>query len=533
MNVIEPDAHGRTPLSYLVADCSVTEGKLDIFIPAFKADTLYYRDSLTFHYAIMNQNLPVSILKRLLPGKGKIINDVNKKGQTVLHCAVAELRKINILSNNATRLVQIIFQLLNNKNVDIDAIDESAETACHYLARFSTQPAGVMADLLLHSSSIDDVNKDKETALELALKHSDWSHSSTTEAVEILIAKSNFTKSLESSDILHQAISNFRDQKCKHIVSSLLNKNMDPNRKDKYGLTPLYYALRWQSTDTIQLLINGGAVLSSLDKDGACMLHHASSRPEQAKETIELLLDAGLKINQKDNEGRRPVHFAARSGNLWTLKILENEGAFLSSTDNKGNSVLHYSVLNERYYKEIIEYLIGSKAVHIDHRNVFDKTPLLDAVNTGHVSAVEVLLSLGANLAIRDAQLFTPLHYAAQYRSPSDLVSLLIDNGAEIDAQNEEGETALHLALKYEKPLLSVICVLLRANASAAIMNKNGERSLDVLSKGGRTLLHHAAEQNSQETLELALNWGAPTGAKDVTGGHPFITPLSMGVLRS
>ncbi|KAF7891924.1 hypothetical protein EAF00_008226 [Botryotinia globosa] len=485
VNVDDLDIHFRTPLSYLVAESSRIVRNMESIVQVFKPNTstkLLKHQGFVVHFAIINKNLPMSILKKILPGKGVIINEVNAKGQTVLHCAIAELRKYTQTSDNGSRLMELILHLLKNDNVDVDAVKYSAETACHYLARFPEQPSGIMVKLLLKSRSIDAVSKEKETALDLAVTYCDWKIPATKEAIKFLIERSNLTN---PSDVLHRAISNPEHAMPREIFLLLLDKKAEVNFLDKNGCTPLHLAVRWKSTDIIRLLIARDAGVSFIDKDGASLLHHAASRPDADQEAIELLVDAKLKLNQKDNEGRRPIHFAARSGNVSTLKLLKDKGAVINSTDQKRNSILHYAVLNKRYSKEIIEYLVSSKAVHIDAKNIKGETPLMHAVRYGHI-------------------------------------------GIDVNDQDAEGDTALHLVLK-KCPRSSVICTLLRAKASTSIKNNNGETALSIRAEGGKTVVHHAAAQNSQETLKLVLERGASIDTKDSDGNTPLHDAVHHG----
>ncbi|TGO74974.1 hypothetical protein BELL_0244g00040 [Botrytis elliptica] len=124
------DIHFRTPLSYLVADSSPIVRDMESIVQVFKPNIstkLLKHQGFVVHFAIINKNLPMRIVKKLLPGNGEIINEVNTKGQTVLHCAIAELERYAHTSGNGSRLIELILQLLKNDNVDVDAVDNSAK----------------------------------------------------------------------------------------------------------------------------------------------------------------------------------------------------------------------------------------------------------------------------------------------------------------------------------------------------------------------------------------------------------------------
>ena len=52
-----------------------------------------------------------------------------------------------------------------------------------------------------------------------------------------------------------------------------------------------------------------------------------------------------------------------------------------------------------------------------------------------------------------------------------DFVKLLLQKGANIDAQNDEGNTSLHLAMKFQN--FEIIDYLLKNGASESIINNN------------------------------------------------------------
>jgi len=60
------------------------------------------------------------------------------------------------------------------------------------------------------------------------------------------------------------------------------------------------------------------------------------------------------------------------------------------------------------------------------------------------------LLAHGANVDGVNATMQTPLHYAA-WQGHNDIASVLIGHGADIDAQDELGLTALHRAVKVSR----------------------------------------------------------------------------------
>jgi hypothetical protein len=59
---------------------------------------------------------------------------------------------------------------------------------------------------------------------------------------------------------------------------------------------------------------------------------------------------------------------------------------------------------------------------------------------------VQLLISYGADVNLKDGEGETSLHLAASYGCPLEIIELLLEKGADINAQNAESKTPLQLA---------------------------------------------------------------------------------------
>ena len=76
---------------------------------------------------------------------------------------------------------------------------------------------------------------------------------------------------------------------------------------------------------------------------------------------------------------------------------------------------------------------------------------------------VELLLQHGANVDARDKNQYTPLHFAAQY-GQIEVAKLLLDYGANKDLEDQYGWTPLHIAMYYREGEFQQVVDLLENN---------------------------------------------------------------------
>jgi ankyrin repeat protein len=110
----------------------------------------------------------------------------------------------------------------------------------------------------------------------------------------------------------------------------------------------------------------------------------------------------------------------------------------------------------------------------------------------------------------------TPLHYAASWDLHPAVEFLIIDRGADVTVENNDGETALHLASQMGQ--VDAARMLIECGADVTAQYNDGQTSLHLASQRGqvdaaRMLIERGADVTAQKNdgqtpLHLATQWG-------------------------
>ncbi|XP_046983414.1 BRCA1-associated RING domain protein 1-like [Schistocerca americana] len=108
---------------------------------------------------------------------------------------------------------------------------------------------------------------------------------------------------------------------------------------------------------------------------------------------------------------------------------------------------------------------------------------LVQAAEQGAVGELRALIAAGADVGARGGQWgWTALHWAAS-RGDVEVVRLLLEAGAAVDARDKDGWTPLHCAAAYRQA--EVVAALLDAGADRGATGSGGETPLDLATQPG------------------------------------------------
>ncbi|HJW89425.1 MAG TPA: ankyrin repeat domain-containing protein [Anaerolineales bacterium] len=142
------------------------------------------------------------------------------------------------------------------------------------------------------------------------------------------------------------------------------------------------------------------------------------------------------------------VFEAAATGRLQRLaKLVENDPSLMDAYAQDGFQPLGLAAFFG--HLEVVEYLLVKGAeVNSASRNQMQVMPLHAAVARESVEIAKALLEQGAQVNARQQDDFTPLHAAAQ-NGQVEMAQLLLDFGAEVNARMSNSKTPLALAEEF------------------------------------------------------------------------------------
>jgi len=333
-------------------------------------------------------------------------------------------------------------------------------------------------------------------------------------ALDIALARPDSRDHMETAEQLILAGAVSSNPLYHYLAPAVRNANYDLRRAD--GLAPLHLAAIEGYEGLIGFLIERKANINIKNSSGATPLHEAVRSGKI--NVIQLIIKGGADINVQDAKGNSALHIAAPvQDHQAVIKVLLSNKANANLRDDHGDSPLHVLIsLNRK--PEVVQTLLAGD-IDISARNINGQTPLYLAVQESRIALIPLLLSKGADIFSADNSGITPFDYAMKIRGP--VLDALIT--AETAVQKDSGgNTILHLAVKNK--------------GDAYIVGKILEQKADINARNrdGDTALHIAARMNLQETGEYILANGANIFYSNSAGESPLYIALthSSGILQ-
>ncbi|KAK3267856.1 hypothetical protein CYMTET_23609, partial [Cymbomonas tetramitiformis] len=285
-------------------------------------------------------------------------------------------------------------------------------------------------------------------------------------------------------------------------MRELLEKGAEVDAEDGEGRTALSVALAGGKEAAARALLEVGAGVNS--GTGRRPLHAAAEKG--LVEMVRELVGKDAEVDAEDGEGRTALTVALAFGQEAVARALLEAGAGV----NAGTGRRPFHAAAEKGMVEMVRELAG-KGAEVDAEDGEGRTALTVALAFGQEAAARALLEAGAGVNAGTGQ--RPLHGAAE-GGMVEMLRELVDKGADVDAEDGEGHTALTVAL---------------AGGQEAAARALLEAGAGVNAGTGRRPLHAAAERGTVELVRELLEKSAEVDAEDREGRTALTVALAFG----
>jgi len=444
-------------------------------------------------------------------------------------CAVPHL----VAQNRDTRLLDAIkndnretVRQLVKARIDPNAAEVDGTTALHWAVRGDDEETVRL--LLKAGAKVNAANRYGVTPLALAATNG---HASMIEI--LLAAGADANATLPDGETVLMTAARTGDPQS---VKALLARGAHVNTKEQWlGETALMWAAAQNHGDVIPLLIQHGAEVNGRSKplefpkinfNGSTMVSTPLPRGnltalmmaarQGALAGVKALSEGGADLNLADPDGTTALVMSIVNGHFEVARLLLEKGADPNVADTSGMAALYAAVdmhtsgpfINRPSRKPTGEIdSVDLVKMILDHganpnarlktptlqryHNAGDAqltdgaTPLMRAAKSTDVAMMRLLLDKGADPGIATRNLTTAMMFAAGLgggrgrtdEAAIEALSLCLKHGADVNAFNNAGQTALHIAVERSNRLVEFLA---SQGAELDLKDKDGRTPLDV-----------------------------------------------------
>lgn len=212
---------------------------------------------------------------------------------------------------------------------------------------------------------------------------------------------------------------------------------------------------------------------------------------------VRAFIQAGMNPNEKNEDGETALTFALQKGDEKTIKVLL-EKADLNMKDDKGNAPLHLAITKDGLETVFEEMLEKGADVNVGGRikQTENQTPLYAAVVKQREDLVQKLTEKGADPNLADSEGALPLSESVLGAADLSITKMLLDKGANVNAQEKNGATALiYLATNSQTTSKN------RTELARLLLDKGADKN--IKDNKGKTAAVWAKEIGNTDVIEL------------------------------
>jgi ankyrin repeat protein len=305
-----------------------------------------------------------------------------------------------------------------------------------------------------------------------------------------------------------------------------------PQSRPLGGYTALLLAAREGCARCARYLIEGGADINQVDPNGITPLLMATLNARW--DVAKVLIEAGADVNRWDTWGRAPLYSTVDYNTVPRGGRPDRPSLDDTTPVEVARLLLEKGANPDMQLKIFPPYRSLGNDRGGDSMLTVGTTPLIRAAKAGDVEMVQLLLKSSALADLKNQPGYTPLMASsglgstaldlrAKFRDEKrgiETAKMLLEAGANINARDEQGRTALNGAVQWDWPEWVKWAV-----ANGADINSEDNRGFTVLdhalgrvSAGGRFNV-----EINEKMAELLVSLGARAGSGTLTetGSQP------------
>jgi len=519
VDVNSKDKEGATPLIYAVNarekdDCTqiLLKAGANIHVKMPNNITLLHvsvkRDKLNVTKALLNQGFDPNetdtkkhnVLElaakngnldmfKLLLEKGANINAIDEDGDSVLHYACGW--------DNSTEMAKFILE----KGIDVNIKNKKGQTPLFRATKNNN--LDVVFYLINHQAEVNTQDKQGNTPLHIAVKKAN-------KKMMVLLLLKGVDQSLKNGEGLTALdLVNKEHKYDKEKYQKILNKDFQDTLLNGQNIFSL------KSLDDLVLYVANGGDLHIKGDKGESLLHLAVETLRN-NESVVYLLQEGIDVNVQNSSGQTALHLASKNSNAELIHTLLVNGAKVNLKDNNNLAPIDY-VMGKVWKKRndlqvILKDMLAHGLLNIPWKNMKGKLILNEIVENSEL--ISFLIGHGANVNAVDKDGDTALMACAVHNYPQS-AKILLAAGAKIDMQDNRGRTALYTS------------TVLHSYEAAEILLKNGA-NVNLKTKVGSTPIMNAFSQNDERMVSLLLEYKADPNSRN----KDKMTLLHLAVLN-
>ena len=392
--------------------------------------------------------------------------------------------------------------LLIKYGADVNAyvIPQHKVTPLHYAA--SSRPLALVDALIKAGADINAQDINGFTPLMAAVR----THQDSAKVVALLIKNHADVNAADNNGDTALMLAARNDDNPDNILA-LLQAGADINKQNKDGYTALILAAAFNKNLAVtETLIKEKADANTQNSAGFTALSAAAAQNENEQITDALTYGEDIDLNHQTPQGFTPLMLAVAGNPNEKVAV-----ALIEAGAEHGDLQLlaKYAALNKNpSLKDLVAQLspaaqTGEKQTNVKSKKAwYNNDKFSEAIEKGDANALRQVISEGVNIHVlyHGARSITALMHAIAHTQNEGIISTLIQEGANVNAANNNGDTALMVAaLVTQNP--KIIDILAEAGAN-----------INAKDFGGVSALLSAAGNNQNEdVLRALLKAGADT----------------------